>query len=85
MVLLHVSVALLSLVCASLCLVAPSRRKLRVSYGLVAATLASGTYLVWSLHSPLLQSCVTGLMYLAAVAVLNTLAYRRLARQTTNS
>jgi len=85
MVLFHVSAALLSLAIASACLIAPSRRKLQVSYGLVAATLTSGTYLVWSLHSPLLQACVTGLMYLAAVAVLNVLAYRRLARQTTHS
>jgi len=78
--LLHVSIAILSMVQATYTLVSPSRRRLRSTNGLIVATLASGTYLVWSTHSPLLQSCATGLMYLAVVTVLSVAARHRLVK-----
>lgn len=80
LVLLHVSVAILSILQATYMCIVPSQRKLQVANGLIAATLASGTYLVWSLHSPLLQSCTTGLMYLAFVLSVTALGRYRLAK-----
>jgi hypothetical protein len=76
----HVIIALLSLLQATLTLVRPSRAKLHVSYGLVAATLASGTLLVMQMHSPLVSSCFSGLFYLAAAGSLLAMANRRLAK-----
>jgi hypothetical protein len=64
-VLLHVLIALSSLAFTSYLYFSPSRNKLRVGYILVATTLASGTYLVLSTHSNMLQSCLTGLICLA--------------------
>ncbi len=61
---------------------APTKRKFYAAYGLIGATLASGTYLVVSTHSPLLSSCVTGLVYLSAVSAGIFAASRKLARET---
>ncbi len=46
-----------------------------------AATLLSGTYLVMQLHAQLLSSCMSGLLYLSAIAALSIAAQYRLARQ----
>jgi hypothetical protein len=45
----------------------PTKRKLQISYSLVGLTLVSGTALVVTTHSPLLSSCMTGLVYLGIV------------------
>ncbi|HVX48205.1 MAG TPA: hypothetical protein VHA05_02495 [Candidatus Saccharimonadales bacterium] len=66
-VLTHVIIALSSLAWTTYLNFAPTKRKFHVAYGLITATLASGTYLVVSTHSPLLSSCLTGLVYLAIV------------------
>lgn len=79
--LLHLIVALSSLVASTTAYVMPSKTRLRITYGLVGLTLASGTYLVWSTHSPLLSSCVSGLVYVAVVMTGIVAAQRKLARQ----
>jgi hypothetical protein len=75
-VMLHVSIAIASLVLTTLAYVLPSSLKLRLAYGLVAATLASGFYLVWSEPAHMLQSCMTGIVYIGVVS-LGILAARR--------
>ncbi|HVW22929.1 MAG TPA: hypothetical protein VHB51_00335 [Candidatus Saccharimonadales bacterium] len=75
-ILLHVLCALSSLVATTWAAFAPSKTKLRVGYSLTAMTLASGTYLVISLHAPLLSSCETGLIYLS-LAMAGLLRARR--------
>jgi len=77
----HIFVALASIVASTYAFFMPSKAKLRVTYGLTALTLASGTYLVWSTHSPLLSSCITGLAYLAVVFSGVLAAQRKLAHQ----
>lgn len=67
LLLAHVIIALSSLVLTGLAYIRPTQEKLRVSYALVGLTLASGTVLVITTHSPLLSSCVTGLVYLGIV------------------
>jgi hypothetical protein len=66
---LHILVALVSVALSTITFLRPSPRKLRASAALVALTLISGTYLVMSTHAPLVQSCVTGLVYLLGVSV----------------
>lgn len=66
-VLIHVIIALSSIAWTTYLNFAPGRRKFYAAYGLIGATLASGTYLIISTHSPLLSSCVTGLVYLGIV------------------
>ena len=77
----HIFVALLSIVTSTASYFSPSKAKLHTTYGLIALTLASGTYLVWSTHSPLLSSCATGLLYLGVVMSGVVVASRKLARE----
>lgn len=64
-ILLHVIIAITSLVSTTLSAFLPSKRRVYLSYVLIGLTLATGTYLVVTLHSTLLSVCETGLTYLA--------------------
>jgi hypothetical protein len=66
-VLLHVLIALSSIAYTTYLYFRPSKGKFYASYGLITATLVSGTYLVISTHSPLVSSCITGLVYLGII------------------
>lgn len=77
----HVSVALGSVALGSYLLVRPARNKLMMNYSLIGATVASGTYLIIATGSFVLSTCVTGLTYVAVVAVLSVFAERRFATQ----
>ncbi|HEX5743972.1 MAG TPA: hypothetical protein VFX84_00775 [Candidatus Saccharimonadales bacterium] len=81
LILAHVLIAFSSMAWTTYLYLRPSRRKFHAAYGLIAATLISGTYLVISMHSPLLSSCITGLAYLSAVSAGVFAASRRQARQ----
>lgn len=81
MILLHVLIALSSIVASSVTAIVPSRRKLYASSLLVALTLLTGTYLVIALHAPLLRTCLTGLVYLAVAVGGMLVGVRRLASQ----
>jgi multisubunit Na+/H+ antiporter MnhE subunit len=65
----HILIAIASVVLATYLIVKPSKSLLNITYGLTAATLVSGTYLVVSTSAHLLQSCVTGLAYVGIVSV----------------
>lgn len=77
--LIHIIIAFLSLLYTAYTLISPSRSKLRVSYALVALTLTSGTYLVWSTQTHMLQACVSGLVYLSVVFFGIAIARRKLS------
>jgi len=80
MVLLHVLIACLSLATGVIVFFRPSRRGLCISYGLIAATIASGTYLVLSKPAHMLETCLMGLVYTAAISLATIAAQHRLAR-----
>jgi hypothetical protein len=63
-VLIHVLIAISSLVYTTYAFLSPSEAKLKISYGFVGATIGSGTLLVVSMPGHLLSACVTGLTYL---------------------
>lgn len=79
--LLHIAIALSSVAYTTYLYISPSDTKFKVSYGFVAATLASGTYLVVSTGGHLLRSCITGLVYLGIVSFGIRLARTRYAHQ----
>ena len=80
-VLLHVLIALSSVAFATYVFYRPSTAKLNVSYGLIAATIASGTALMVSANGHMLEACTMGLLYSAGVMVLTAKARSRLALQ----
>ena len=78
-ILLHVLIALASLILTGITFLFPSKAKLFLSYTLVALTLVSGTYLVLTKPAHILQTCLEGLIYLAVVTVGIFSAQRKLA------
>jgi hypothetical protein len=80
-VLAHVIIALASVGVATYAWVAPSVVRVRWSYGLIAATLLSGSYLVAARPSRLMHVCVVGMLYVVVVIALTVGANRRLASQ----
>lgn len=86
-ILLHVIIALISLVFASLTFFKPTIKRLAISYGFIVATVASGTVLIVSLSSGMLHSCLTGLFYLTVVSIITIASHvriRGLAQEKTN-
>lgn len=81
LLLLHIAIALSSLGFTTHLYFSPTKAKFRLAYGLVGGTLASGTALVITTHSPLLSSCLTGLAYLVAVSFGLALAHRKFASE----
>lgn len=77
----HITIAIASIAYTTFLNLRPDRSKLNLAYGLVAGTLISGTYLVISMHSALVQSCATGLIYLGAVSANLIAARHKLAKQ----
>lgn len=80
----HIAIALISMAWTGYTYTTPTSHKLYASYGLVFGTLASGTWLIVSTGSPLLKSCLTGLVYLGAVFAGIIAAQRKLKSQTVN-
>lgn len=80
--LMHISIAIISIIVASLALARPTKLKLNIGYGLAAATLVSGTYLIVSTGAPIVSSCIAGVTYLTIVGILLALGSRSLAKQT---
>lgn len=78
---IHIIIALSSIIYTTHVYFQPSRQKLYGSYVLIAATLGSGAYLVISTHSSLLSSCVSGLVYLGIALSGTFFAYRKLAKR----
>lgn len=81
MLILHITIALVSVGFATFLYFSPTIAKLYASYGLVALTLLSGTYLVISTGSPILKSCLTGLVYTLAMTVVIALARNKIVAE----
>ena len=79
--LVHILVALTSIVWTTYLYFDPNKAKIYTAYGLIGGTLASGTALIASTGSSILRGCVSGLIYLAVVSFGVAIASRKLAEQ----
>jgi hypothetical protein len=77
--LIHIIIAISSVVYTTILLIWPTQTKLWTSYTLVAATLASGTYLTIISPVNMLRTCTTGLVYVVIVTAGIYIARRKLA------
>jgi hypothetical protein len=77
---LHVVVALLGMLSATIAALFPSRSKLYLSHSLVLLTVVSGVYLIVAKHAPMLQTCVSGLTYVFVTQAVLAVALWRLKR-----
>ncbi len=79
--LIHITIAICSIILLTLSIVKPTKSKIYFGYGLITATLVSGTYLVMSTNSPIKSSCISGLTYVAIATVMTFVAQKRLSHQ----
>lgn len=80
----HILVALVSLLSAGFMYFYPTKTRLKVTLFLATATLASGSYLIVSTPSHLLQSCVMGLIYLGVLVYAVVSARQKIAKVTSH-
>ena len=79
MLLFHITFALASLVAAGALFVNPSHNRLNISFALTAAMLSSGTFLVVTTHSHLIEACVMGLGLVSVITYSVVVARQKLA------
>ena len=79
--LIHIALAFSSIIFAAAVYAKPTLTKFRVSYGLIASTLASGVVLMAQSPSHAAEATVSGVTYLAIVTIA-TIAARRKATVT---
>lgn len=76
-ILIHVLIALASIGVASVTYFKPSMKLLATSYGLIVATVASGTYLVVVAQASILHACLSGLFYVTVVSIVTIATHVR--------
>jgi hypothetical protein len=80
----HIIIALASLVYAGFTFTSPGELKFKISFGLIAATLASGTVLVASTNSNFAAACGAGLLYLGFVTAVLLFANYKFIKSKSN-
>lgn len=79
---LHIVAALAGILMSTFSYVSPSLAKIKFSYGLVLATIASGTVIIIEKHVNILSVCLTGLLYIGFTVSGLIAAQHKLAKQT---
>jgi uncharacterized membrane protein HdeD (DUF308 family) len=85
MLIIHISIALLSILSSIFLFFKPAKAILYITYSLVAMTFTSGTILVISAHSSIQHACISGIVYLAVVLVVIIPAQNKLKLQTSKT
>lgn len=78
---IHILAALGGIVMSSFSFLFPSVSRIRWSYGLVMATIATGTAIIIRDHLSILSVCLSGLLYVGFTVGWLIAAHRKLARQ----
>lgn len=73
----HILIASISLIIAAILLARPNAALVRVELGLIAATLASGTVLLFQ-GASLLHLCISGLLFTSLSVAAVVVAVRRM-------
>ena len=81
MIILHIILALSSLILSTFNLASPSTKKSTISYGLATSTLVSGVLLIFINNASVLRTCLTGVIFFVVITVMNQVASRKLAVQ----
>jgi len=80
MLIVHILVALTSLIVAGFNAFTPTVEKLRLTYALVFATLGTGTYLIVTTPAHMLTTCMEGLVYIFVVTFAIVYSTNKLSR-----
>jgi hypothetical protein len=80
----HITIALASLVFVGATFLKPKEQWFSISFSLIAATLFSGSLLVFSTKSILAPACLSGIVYLSFVSSVLFIANYKLVKIKTN-
>ena len=75
---LHITVALLGIILSTISLFAPTRTSLRSSYAAIAITVTTGAILTIQAPTHLIETCIVGLLYVAATLSATVTGQQRL-------
>lgn len=78
---MHIIIALASILFASYLIFRPSSKGIRFSYGLIIGVLLTGFELVIFMQAPILKTCVSGLVFISVIMGELLIARKRLAQQ----
>ncbi len=78
-IVVHIVVALSSMVCSTYVAFSPSKTMLRINQGLIASTLGTGGYLIWAKPGHMLEICTVGLIYIGISLLCLAMAYKKLS------
>jgi hypothetical protein len=81
LLLIHVTLALLTLIISTLSLFAPSLQKIKLTYALTTATLLSAGGLVVFNNASIGRTCMTAVVYLAVVFINVFITKKKLAKE----
>ncbi len=79
-VLIHVIIAITSIALSSITFFKPALKRLYASYGLIVATVASGTLLLIATPSNILHTCLSGLFYLTVISIVTIATHVRIRK-----
>ncbi len=83
LIIIHVVLALTSLILSMANYFKPSAGELKSSYTLAGTTLLSGVLLIVVNHASVLHTCITGIIFFCIVSFLNETARKKLAPELT--
>jgi hypothetical protein len=78
-VVLHVAIAVASILCATFGYIKPTNNNLRMSYLLIALTFTSGFFLVIAEPAHMVRTCLSGIIFLSVVTAGVMLTRRKMA------
>lgn len=77
---IHIIAALSSVGLTGINYIWPSKVRMKVDYGLVALTLVTAVYLIWTNPKDLISSCISGVTYFTIVLIGILATQRKMAR-----
>jgi|GEM_PF-2350203 len=75
----HIIIALTSVIHSTIGIFSPSQAKLKMTYILMGGTLASGVFLGFDKHVNLGHACLSGIVYVCLVSINILITKRRLS------
>lgn len=79
--LFHIVIALSGIISSAFSIFSPSKKKITLSYIFVAATIISGSYLIYTKPAHMVQTCFEGVAYITFVTAALARANKKLAKE----
>lgn len=78
---LHITLAIASLILTGILIFRPSKNKINGTFALFLGTLATGTYMIFTMNVNILVTCLEGLAFMGVVLGGIAIAKRRMVKR----